>query len=124
MTSSPLAGLAATLPFACSCGATSATINAQLQLRCTVCNADHDTIGGRTARFLAEVHNDNAIIARSDGKYYATLTCSCGRARGSLTESTGNWIEAIVDRFGESVTIVLRRVVQPAEAGTVSGSVQ
>jgi hypothetical protein len=75
MTSSPLAGLAATLPFACSCGATSATINAQLRLRCTVCNA----IGGRTARFLAEVHNDNAIIARSDGKYYATLTCSCGR---------------------------------------------
>jgi hypothetical protein len=111
MTSSPLAGLAATLPFACSCGATSATISAQHRRRigCVV-----STIVGLSVRPPTNCRcgNDTAVIARSDGKYYATLTCSCGRARGSLTESTGNWIEAIVDRFGESVTIVLRRVVQ------------
>jgi hypothetical protein len=63
-----------------------------------------------------------AVIGPGDGKYYATLTCSCGRGRGFLTEFTGHWLETLVATFGGAPTITLRQVVQPADAQTVSAA--
>jgi hypothetical protein len=59
---------------------------------------------------------DTAAMGASDGKYYATLTCSCGRGRGSLTEFTGKWIEAIAAKFGapEIITIQAPRLSKAA----------
>jgi hypothetical protein len=56
---------------------------------------------------------DTAVIGASDGKYYATLTCSCGRGRGSLTQFTGEWIEAVATKFGALATITLRHAPIP-----------
>ena len=61
---------------------------------------------------------DTAVIGASDGKYAATLTCSCGRGRGYLTEFVGKWIEAIAAKFGAPVTIALRHApIPPVEVG-------
>jgi hypothetical protein len=43
----------------------------------------------------------------------ASLTCSCGRSRGSLTEFTGKWIEAIAAKFGAPAMITLRHTPIP-----------
>ena len=58
---------------------------------------------------------------------FATLTCGCGRNRGSITEFTGKWIEAVAAKFGAPETITLRRTIPPVEveqqpdnAGTTS----
>jgi hypothetical protein len=59
---------------------------------------------------------DAAVIGASDGKYYATLTCSCGRGRGSLTQFTGEWIEAVAAKFGAPAAIVLRQPIPPIQA--------
>jgi hypothetical protein len=58
---------------------------------------------------------DTAVIGASEGKYYATLTCSCGRSRGYLTEFTGQWIEAIAAKFGAPAAIVLRQPIPPIQ---------
>ena len=70
---------------------------------------------------------DTVVIGPGDGKYYATLTCGCGRNRGSITEFTGKWIEAVAAKFGAPETITLRRTIPPVEveqqpdnAGTTS----
>jgi hypothetical protein len=58
-----------------------------------------------------------ATVGPGNGKFYATLTCSCGRNRGSLTEFTGKWIETVAAKFGAPATIVLRRApIPPVEA--------
>jgi hypothetical protein len=75
---------------------------------------------------------DTAVIGASDGKFYASLTCSCGRSRGSFTEFTGEWIEAIAAKFGAPATITLRHApIPPVEAeqppensGTTQGKVK
>jgi hypothetical protein len=75
---------------------------------------------------------DTAVIGASDGKHYATLTCSCGRGRGSLTEFTGKFIEAVAAKFGAPATITLRRAQipsvkaeqRPGNTGTTEGKVK
>ena len=60
---------------------------------------------------------DTAVIGASDGKFYASLTCSCGRSRGSLTEFTASWIEAVAAKFGAPAMITLRHApIPPVEA--------
>ena len=56
-----------------------------------------------------------AVLGSSNGKYYATLTCGCGRNRGSITEFTGKWIEAVTAKFGAPETMTLRRTIIPVE---------
>jgi hypothetical protein len=66
---------------------------------------------------------NSAVIGASDDKYYATLTCSCSRSRGSLTEFTGQWIEAIAAKFGAPATITLRHApIPPLEAEQPPGN--
>jgi hypothetical protein len=56
---------------------------------------------------------DVAVIGPSDGKYAATLTCSCGRGRGFLTEFVASWMEALAAKFGAPAAITLRHAPIP-----------
>jgi hypothetical protein len=60
---------------------------------------------------------NTAVIGAGNGKYPATLTCSCGRGRGFLTECTASWIEAVAAKFGAPAAIVLRQPIPPIQAG-------
>jgi hypothetical protein len=51
-----------------------------------------------------------AWIDASDGADYATLYCvTCATRRGSLSEQTAKWIEAVAGMFGAPAVITLRR---------------
>jgi hypothetical protein len=54
---------------------------------------------------------DLARIDASDGASYATLYCAtCAARRGSLSEQTAKWIEAVAGMFGAPAAISLRRL--------------
>jgi hypothetical protein len=51
-----------------------------------------------------------ARIDASDGADYATLYCAtCEARRGSLSEQTAEWIEAVAGMFGAPAAISLKR---------------
>ena len=53
---------------------------------------------------------DLARIDASDGASYATLYCAtCAARRGSLSEQTAKWIEAVAGMFGAPAAIKLKR---------------
>ena len=55
-------------------------------------------------------HDNLAVIGAGKGPHLGELCCaSCGAHRGSISKSTGAWIESVIARFGAPPTPIIIR---------------